>query len=161
MDDDLQHPPEVLGRLVAAIDEGAEIAIASRHVEGGGISRWSMARRMVSRTAQAIGLVLLPGAAARVSDPMSGYFVLRRSLIENVTLHPVGYKILIEVLARTRPERIREVGYVFREREKGGSKATFMIFVQYLLHLWRLRWSGGRKLKPAEAKSVCKAAPTE
>jgi dolichol-phosphate mannosyltransferase len=142
IDGDLQHPPEVLGRLVAEIDEGAEIAIASRHVEGGGISKWSMARRMVSRTAQAIGLMLLPGAASRVSDPMSGYFLLHRSLLEDVPLQPVGYKILLEVLARAKPARIREIGYVFREREKGGSKADFGVFLQYLQHLWRLRFSG-------------------
>jgi len=142
IDGDLQHPPEVLGKLAAAMEEGTDIAIASRHVEGGGISKWSMARRMVSRTAQAIGLMLLPGAASRVSDPMSGYFLLRRNLIEPVTLQPVGYKILLEVLARAKPVKIREVGYVFREREKGGSKANFGVFLQYLQHLWRLRFGG-------------------
>jgi len=142
IDGDLQHPPEVLAGLVAAMEEGAEIAIASRHVEGGGVGTWSMARRMTSRTAQAIGLMLLPGAASRVSDPMSGYFLLKRELVENVTLRPVGYKILLEVLARAKPTRIREVGYVFREREKGGSKATFRTFLEYLQHLWRLRFGG-------------------
>jgi len=142
IDGDLQHPPSVLGKLVAAMEEGAEIAIASRHVEGGGISQWSMARRMVSRTAQAIGLVVLPRSASRVSDPMSGYFLLNRSLIETVKLQPVGYKILMEVLARAKPTRIREVGYVFCEREKGGSKAGFGVFLQYLQHLWRLRFGG-------------------
>lgn len=142
IDGDLQHPPSVLGKLVDAMDGGAEIAIASRHVEGGGISKWSMARRMVSRTAQAIGLVILPGSASRVSDPMSGYFLLNRSLIETVNLQPVGYKILMEVLTRAKPTRICEVGYVFREREKGGSKAGFGVFLQYLQHLWRLRFGG-------------------
>jgi len=87
-------------------------------------------------------LMLLPGAASRVSDPMSGYFLLRRNLIEPVTLQPVGYKILLEVLARAKPVKIREVGYVFREREKGGSKANFGVFLQYLQHLWRLRFGG-------------------
>lgn len=142
IDGDLQHPPEVLGKLAGAMEEGAEIAIASRHVAGGGISKWSFARRMVSRTAQAVGLVFLPGSAGRVTDPMSGYFLFKRTLIENVTLRPVGYKILLEVLARAKPVRISEVGYVFREREKGGSKATFLIFLQYLQHLWRLRFGG-------------------
>ena len=142
IDGDLQHPPEVLGKLIAAMNEGAEIAIASRHVEGGGISKWSMARRLVSRTAQGIGLLLLPGSASRVSDPMSGYFLLRRSLIESVPLQPVGYKILLEVLARTKPTRVQEVGYFFREREKGGSKAGIGVCLQYIQHLWRLRFGG-------------------
>ena len=161
IDGDLQHPPEVLGRLVEAMDGGAEIAIASRHVEGGGISRWSMARRMVSRTAQAIGLMLLPGPAGCVSDPMSGYFLFQRSLIENRTLSPVGYKILIEVLARAKPVDIREVGYVFREREKGGSKATFRIFLQYLQHLWRLRFDDTQPLKAPGDEAVYKAVSTD
>jgi dolichol-phosphate mannosyltransferase len=73
---------------------------------------------------------------------MSGYFLLKKSLIQNLTLQPVGYKILLEVLARAKPVRIREVGYVFREREKGGSKADFRVFLQYLQHLWRLRFGG-------------------
>jgi dolichol-phosphate mannosyltransferase len=141
IDADLQHPPDVLVKLIREMQQGADIAIASRHVEGGGISKWSMARRLVSRTAQGIGLMLLPGAASKVSDPMSGYFLLRSALIENVTLRPVGYKILLEILARANPKEIREVGYVFREREKGGSKATYVVFLQYLQHLWRLRTS--------------------
>lgn len=142
IDADLQHPPDVLARLLKAMDEGADLAIASRHVEGGGISKWSFIRRMISRSAQAIGLMLLPGAASRVSDPMSGYFMLKRSLVDGVNLRPLGYKILVEVLGRAKPKSIREVGYVFREREKGGSKATFGVFLQYLQQLWRLRFGG-------------------
>ena len=122
------------------MEEGADLAIASRHVAGGGLGQWNWTRRLVSRTAQAIGLLILPGSARRVSDPMSGYFLLRRSLIETVKLQPVGYKILMEVITRTQPKLIKEVGYVFCEREKGGSKAGFGIFLQYLQHLWRLRF---------------------
>ena len=75
----------------------------------------------------------------RISDPMSGYFMVRRSALEGVELHPVGYKILIEVVARARIRWIDEVGYVFRERADGKSKVTASIYVQYLQHLARLR----------------------
>ncbi len=141
IDADLQHPPEVTMGLWQEIERGAEIAVASRHIEGGGVSDWSFIRRVVSRVAQMIGLVLLPGVVGRVSDPMSGFFMLRRSAISGVELQPVGYKILIEVLGRGRFRWIGEVPYVFRERVEGESKATGKIYIDYLRHLLRLRLS--------------------
>ncbi len=140
MDADLQHPPEVLGQLVRAIRNGADLAIGSRHVEEGGVSDWSILRRIVSRTAQMIGLVLLPDVVGRVSDPMSGYFLLKRRTIAGKPLNPTGYKILIEVLGRGTIRSIDEVGYVFRERQEGSSKISTRIYLQYLQHLLRLRF---------------------
>src|ERR1700722_3533421 len=100
IDADLQHPPEVTLDLCKVMDRGADIAVATRHVEGGGVSDWNIFRRLISRGAQLIGLVILPGVVGRVTDPMSGYFMVRRSAIQGVDLHPLGYKILIEVLGR-------------------------------------------------------------
>jgi dolichol-phosphate mannosyltransferase len=141
MDADLQHPVEVNLALLEKLAGGAELAVASRHVEGGGVSDWSLARRMLSRGAQLVGLVILPGVLGRLSDPMSGYFMLRRSALAGVTLNPLGYKILIEVVARGRMRWIAETGYVFRERAAGESKVTSRLYWQYLLHLVRLRWA--------------------
>ena len=142
IDADLQHPPEVTLALTQEIDRGADLAVASRHIEGGGVSDWSILRRIVSRVAQLIGLVLLPGVVGRVSDPMSGYFMLRRAAIQGVKLSPLGYKILIEVLGRGPFRWIGEVPYVFRERVVGESKASSKVYVDYLRHLLRLRLSG-------------------
>lgn len=139
IDADLQHPPDVLVELYGLMARGADMAVASRHVAGGGVSDWSLARRIVSRAAQLIGLLILPGVVGRVSDPMSGYFMIRRSAVEGVTLNPLGYKILIEVLARGRFPWIGEVPYVFNERALGGSKATARVYLDYLRHLLRLR----------------------
>jgi dolichol-phosphate mannosyltransferase len=139
MDADLQHPPEVLAQLVAAIRSDGDLAIGSRHIEDGGVSDWSLRRRIVSRTAQVIGLALLPEVVGRVSDPMSGYFVFKRQVIAGRDLNPTGYKILIEVLARGTAASIVEVGYVFRERQEGQSKVSATIYLQYLRHLLRLR----------------------
>jgi dolichol-phosphate mannosyltransferase len=141
MDADLQHPPETNLDLLAEIDRGAQLATASRHLVGGGVSDWSMFRRMTSRGAQLIGLLLLPGVLGRLSDPMSGYFMARRSALAGVRFDPLGYKILIEVVARARIEWIGEASYVFRERVDGESKVTAKLYWQYLLHLARLRWS--------------------
>ncbi len=139
IDADLQHPPEVTVKLFEAIEGGASLAVGSRNVEGGGVSNWSMARRILSRGAQLLGLMILPGVLGRVSDPMSGYFMVRRSAIAGVALSPLGYKILIEVIGRGKIERVGEVGYVFRERVEGESKVTWKLYVEYLRHLVRLR----------------------
>ncbi|MBW4687314.1 MAG: glycosyltransferase [Komarekiella atlantica HA4396-MV6] len=144
IDGDLQHPPEILTQLLSAIEQGADLAVASRHVEGGGVSSWSIVRRFLSRGAQVLGLTILPGVLGRVSDPMSGYFMVRRSAIAGVTLNPVGYKILLEVIGRGKVDEIAEVGYVFCERKQGESKVTWKQYVDYIHHLLRLRISTGR-----------------
>ncbi|MBD2611014.1 sulfonate ABC transporter permease [Nostoc linckia z18] len=144
IDGDLQHPPEVLIELLRNIEQGADLAVASRHVEGGGVSSWSVARRFLSRGAQLLGLIILPGVLGRVSDPMSGYFMVRRSAIANAILNPVGYKILLEVIGRGKVNKVDEVGYVFCERKEGESKVTWKQYVDYIHHLIRLRLSTGR-----------------
>ena len=144
IDGDLQHPPEVLTQLWQKIEQGADLAVASRHVEGGGVSSWSVIRRFLSRGAQVLGLVILPEVVGRVSDPMSGYFMVRRKAIANTTLNPIGYKILLEVIGRGRVGEIAEAGYVFRERTEGESKVTWKQYVDYIQHLIRLRLSTGR-----------------
>ncbi|MEQ9367789.1 MAG: glycosyltransferase [Coleofasciculus chthonoplastes F3-SA18-01] len=143
IDADLQHPPELLLQLWSEIQRGADLAAASRHVEGGGVSDWSIIRRFLSRGAQTIGLILLPGVIGRVSDPMSGYFMVRRQCLVGRPLSPLGYKILIEVLGRGKVPWIGEVGYVFQERQAGESKVTWKQYVEYLQHLLRLRLSLG------------------
>lgn len=147
IDGDLQHPPEVLLQLLQATEQGADLAVASRHVDGGGVSTWSFLRRFLSRGAQLLGLVILPGVVGRVSDPLSGYFLVKRRAIAGKTLSPLGYKILIEVLGRGRVNQVAEVGFVFQERQEGESKVTWKLYLAYLRHLLRLRldlWWFGR-----------------
>ncbi|MEM8805990.1 MAG: glycosyltransferase [Cyanobacteria bacterium P01_G01_bin.38] len=139
IDADLQHPPETLIQLLKKIQAGADLAVASRHVEGGGVSDWSVVRRFLSRGAQMLGLLILPDVVGRVSDPMSGYFMVRRQAISGPTLNPLGYKILLEVIGRGRVKEIAEAGYVFQERESGESKVTWKQYVEYIGHLVRLR----------------------
>lgn len=139
IDGDLQHPPDVIPRLFEKLRGGADLAVGSRNTVGGGVSDWSMWRRMLSRGAQLLGLLILPGVLGRVSDPMSGCFAIKRRVIEGVTLNPLGYKILLEVIARGNVGKVSEVGYVFRERTVGASKVTARIYVEYIGHLIRLR----------------------
>jgi dolichol-phosphate mannosyltransferase len=149
IDGDLQHPPEILLKLLAAISsQNADLAVASRHVEEGGVSDWSFTRRILSRGAQVLGLVILPRVVGRASDPMSGYFLVRRSAIAGVRLSPLGYKILLEVIGRGRIQSIAEVGYVFQERQGGESKVTWRQYIDYLRHLCSLRWRSSRVVAP-------------
>lgn len=148
MDADLQHPPDTLLDLLKAMDPEISLAVASRHVVGGGVSEWSIQRRILSRGAQILGLLLLPGVVGQVSDPMSGYFLVRREAIAGPILNPMGYKILVEVLARGHIKAIAEVGYVFQERLEGQSKVTWQQYIDYVLHLVRLRSQVKPKLLP-------------
>ena len=140
MDGDGQHPTEVIKDLFNAFtDNDQEVAIASRYLPHGGIKKWSFSRRLLSRGAQTLGQLLLPGAIGTINDPMSGYFIVRRSVIAETELDPVGYKILLEILARSQTNKIQEVPYVFLERSSGKSKVAVSHYISYLRHLLRLR----------------------
>jgi dolichol-phosphate mannosyltransferase len=130
MDADLSHPPEVVPALLAALEEGADLAVGSRYVKGGGAEDWPLRRRIVSRVACLMGNVLVP-----IRDSTSGFFAMRRSVVEGVKIDPIGFKIGFEVFARGRYRKTVEVPYVFRDRELGRSKFGRREIVQYLVQL--------------------------
>lgn len=130
MDADLSHPPEVVPALVDAIANGAELAVGSRYVKGGGTRDWPLRRRIVSRVACLMGNVLVP-----VRDATSGFFAVRRSVIDGVRLNPIGFKIGFEVIARGRYRLSVEVPYVFRDRAHGASKFGTREILLYALQL--------------------------
>ena len=138
MDADLSHDPSLLPRLIDAVDSGADMAVGSRRVAGGGADKWKWHRRRTSDVATALAKWWL-GAA--LSDPMSGYFVLRRSVFESVrdVLRNEGYKILLEIVCRARPKQIVELPYVFQDRRQGVSKLTPKVAAEFLKSLWDLR----------------------
>ena len=133
MDADLSHPPEAVPLLYFEVLAGADIAVGSRLVEGGGVEEWPLGRRLISRGATLLARPLTP-----VHDPMSGFFCFRRSIISGARLEPEGYKILLEILARCDIVRAVEVPYVFRDRRFGKSKLTGSVMRQYIGHLLRL-----------------------
>jgi dolichol-phosphate mannosyltransferase len=140
MDGDLQQPPEALPLLLdkLAVDPAVDIAVASRNIEGGSAPRRSAWRKLISSSGEKISRLLLPRLTAQVSDPMSGFFVMRRRVIENKHLAPLGYKIFLEVLAKGSYGKIVEVPYVFSRRRKGGSKAGIKQYIISLIHLLKL-----------------------
>ena len=133
MDADLSHPPKAVPLLYYEVMTGADIAVGSRLVPGGGVENWPLGRRLISK-----GATLLARPLTSVSDPMSGFFCFRRSLLRGARLEPEGYKVLLEILARCEIARAVEVPYLFRDRRAGRSKLTGRVMRQYLGHLFRL-----------------------
>jgi len=131
LDADLSHPPEKIPELVGRIESGeAEIVFGSRHVEGGSIENWPFYRKVVSK-----GAALLAGGLTKVKDPMSGFFALNRSVIEGVTLDPVGYKIGLEILVKGKYTKVAEVPIRFANRKAGKSKLGGSEMLRYIDHV--------------------------
>ncbi|HDD64048.1 MAG TPA: polyprenol monophosphomannose synthase [Thermoprotei archaeon] len=137
MDADLQHPPEVIPNLVRKAYEGYDLVVASRYIKGGGMEDWPIYRRLVSKGAIFLARVILP-EARRVRDCVSGFFLVKRSIVEGVKLSPTGFKLLLEILVKCKPKLICEVPYTFRSRSRGKSKLEYMEYINYLRHLLRL-----------------------
>lgn len=137
MDADLQHPPEVLPQLLAAITNGADLAIASRYATSGSVENWNWARKTISRVAVAISRPW-QRRTVRVKDPMSGFFVVRRECIAGLEFQPTGFKLLLEILAKARINSVVEVPFTFATRHSGVSKASAMTAVHYFVLLYKL-----------------------
>ncbi len=136
IDADLQHPPENIPSLLEGMGQ-ADVVIASRYVDGGGVEDWTFARESISRGARVLPQFLFANIR-NVGDPLSGFFLFKRSVIDGVTLNPIGYKILLEILIKGNHNCVVEVPYVFTGRERGTSTFNTTEQVNYLKHLWRL-----------------------
>lgn len=146
MDADFQHPPEVIPRLVAEIHKGNDIAIGSRYAKGGAISReWNPVRKLVSLSMTGITRLLLGRSLDTVRDPFSGCFVMRKEVITGKSLHPEGFKVLMEVLAVGNYQKVVEVPISFSPRFAGESKLRLQVAIDDFLLLLRLVWQTRRK----------------
>lgn len=132
MDADLSHPPAAIPLLYQAIQNGADFAIGSRYIAGGGTDdKWTVYRYLNSKIAS-----LLARPLTAVKDPMSGFFALSRTLWERCEdISPVGYKIGLEILVKCKPQNIKEIPIQFRSRVFGESKLSIKQQLLYLSHL--------------------------
>ena len=133
MDADFSHPPEVIPKLYDKIQGGCDMVFGSRHIKGGGLSNWPLHRKLISKGASALARPLTVS-----TDPMSGLFMLKRDVLEGVSLNPVGFKIGLEILVKGSITKYGEVGYVFQDRAAGKSKLDARQYVDYVRHLARL-----------------------
>jgi dolichol-phosphate mannosyltransferase len=133
MDGDMQHDERVLTDMFRRIKQGdVDVVVGSRYVAGGGVGEWDRRRAAMSRFATRLAGRL---TRAPITDPMSGFFMLRRDAFMAAlpNLSTVGFKILLDIAASTpEPLRVAEVPYTFRTRQHGESKLDSLVLWEYL-----------------------------
>jgi dolichol-phosphate mannosyltransferase len=139
MDADLQHPPECIPSMLAAAEAGADLVVASRYISGGSAGGLhGPLRQVVSRGARLLSRLLFT-EARQSTDPLSGYFLCRRRLIDGIEFRPVGFKILLELLVCVPGLRVEDVPLRFERRAAGASKAGAgqgLLFLRHLISLF-------------------------
>lgn len=143
IDGDFSHPPALIPVMFAAFrGTGADLLVASRYIPGGSAPTWTWKRLLLSRFACLLARPLSP-----IRDVVSGFFLIRRSIANAVTIKAGGFKICLEMLVRGWPLRLVEVPYRFDNRELGESKMNWKEasgFLKQLKDLYVLRWSQRR-----------------
>lgn len=148
MDGDLQHPPEVIPALMAEADRtGADLVVASRYRTSHATTGFGPIRALISRGSTAGARLLFPIRLRDVTDPMSGFFLVRREAVDLDALRPQGFKILLEIIGRTPDLRLSEVPFRFGSRRGGRSKASLREGVRYLQVMFGLRFATNRTNK--------------
>ena len=143
MDADLQHPPSAIGDLVRAVEGGADVAIASRYISGGGSSAWSRWRQMVSRGANAYARTLL---RLKVKDSTSGFRAYSKVAAEEITnagLPAKGFEFQVATVRLLQGKKMKmvEVPYTFSKRSAGKSKLKFRDVVRFFFSVLSLSLS--------------------
>jgi dolichol-phosphate mannosyltransferase len=133
MDADLQHDHTLLPKMLAELkNTNAELVVGSRYMEGGSLGNWNAARRLVSKVATKFGQLIL---RMNLTDPMSGFFMLRRSFFEKVVrkLTGKGFKILVDIVSSApKGTPFSELPFTFRTRHEGESKLGTLVISDYL-----------------------------
>ena len=142
MDSDFSHPPKIIPQLVEEIKTSkCDIVIASRFVPGGAINGWSTKRKLISKTAKGIAKA---GLGVNESDPMSGFFAFKRKILDGIKFDAIGYKMLLEILVKTKGAKVKEIPYTFTDRTRGSSKLDSSTMLDYVKSVWRLYRYGSK-----------------
>lgn len=138
MDADLQHPPETIPRLLEAERAGADVVVASRYVEGGSVAGLNGGfRRLLSRGSNMVARAVFVEARAS-TDPGTGFFLCRTTVLRGLEFRPVGFKTLLELLVCSSGIRVVDVPLVFEARRAGTTKATAAQGWLVLRDMWSL-----------------------
>jgi len=141
MDADLSHPPEKAAELVSALS-GCDLAIGSRLARGGGVENWPIYRRIISSGAELLARIFVN---CKTTDPLSGFFAIRKPVFLNTRLRTRGYKLLLNILADNPGIRICDIPYFFRDRNAGKTKLGPSEVANYLADLFRIRFGAAAK----------------
>ncbi len=134
MDADLSHNPIILNQLINSLSD-YDIAIGSRFEKESHVEQWAWWRKALSLTG-----VYFAKKLTGVHDPLSGYFFLRRSVIEKASLNTTGYKILLEILVKGTYQRVAEIPFNFRMRKYSTSKLNYREYFLFMTQLMEYSW---------------------
>ncbi len=135
MDADLSHPPEKAPALASML-ASADLAVGSRLMKGGGVETWPLHRKLISAGATLLAHLVIHGGC---SDPMSGFFAVKKDIFMRTRFRVKGYKILLNILADNPRCHVAEIPYIFRDRHAGQTKLGAGEIVNYVADLLRLR----------------------
>jgi len=159
MDSDFSHPPQIIPRMLEALRKySCDIVVASRYVKGGKISGWPLKRKLMSKMATVIAK---KGLGVSTADPMSGFFAFKRHIIKGLKFDAIGFKMLLEILVKTRGATVKEIPYTFTDRKFGSSKVSISTAYDYAKSVWRLYRYGKpfrRQEKRPSVRFLSKAA---
>jgi dolichol-phosphate mannosyltransferase len=149
MDADFSHSPSLIPRMMQElISSDVDIVVASRYVEGGRIKGWPLKRRLISKGAVKIAQYGLP-IKREIKDPMSGFFALKRHVLNGIKIDSGGYKILLEILVKANNARVKEIPYTFTNRTLGKSKLDKTVvwdYIKAIYHLYRYGQKSGNSM---------------
>ncbi|MBA3750651.1 MAG: polyprenol monophosphomannose synthase [Nitrosopumilus sp.] len=130
MDADFSHSPSYLNILLQEIRTSKiDIVIASRYIKDGKILGWTKKRVFYSKTATFISKSLF--RLNNITDPMSGFFIIKREIIHNMKFNTSGYKILLEILVKSKNIKSKEIPYTFINRKNGSSKLSSKVMIDF------------------------------
>ena len=149
MDSDFSHPPQIISKIINELNHSKhDIVIASRYVKGGAISQWPYKRKVMSKVATKISKSSL---GINLSDPLSGFFAFKHSIIHGIDFDAIGYKMLLEMLVKTKGVSVKEIPYTFTDRKSGSSKLNLVTITDFIKSVWML-YLYGKAVKEQEKR---------
>jgi len=151
MDSDFSHPPQIIPKMLESFKKyHSDIVIASRYVKGGSIEHWTLKRKLMSKIAAKIAKSSL---GVSVKDPMSGFFLFKKNLLHDLKFDGIGYKLLLEILVKTKGVKISEVPYTFTNRKFGSSKLGSDTIIDYFKSILKL-YRYGKRITNKESRPL-------
>ncbi|MBA4717611.1 MAG: glycosyltransferase family 2 protein [Nitrosopumilus sp.] len=152
MDSDLSHPPQIIPKMIDVLKKyQCDLVVASRYITGGNIQGWTTKRKLMSKIAT---MIAKKGLGVKTKDPMSGFFAFKKNIIKELNFDALGYKLLLEILVKTKGLNIKEIPYTFENRKFGSSKLDYSTIVDYFKSVWKLYKNGKIKTTNEKRNSV-------
>jgi dolichol-phosphate mannosyltransferase len=152
MDSDFSHPPQIIPKMIETFKQyQCDLVVASRYITGGNIHGWTTKRKLMSKIAT---IIAKKGLGVKTKDPMSGFFAFKKNIINGLNFDALGYKLLLEILVKTKGINVKEIPYTFENRKFGSSKLDSTTIIDYFKSVWKLYKNGKIKTTTEKRNSV-------